>query len=542
MIPIPLLLFLLFFSLSHFCFASSDAQQQLIEQIHAADQLYAKGLATGLSDAEYDALKLRLLTLSPDKMAFEAKQALVVKDKVALSQPMGSLNKSYSDKGVLDFIKRQGAAALIIQPKLDGVAVELIYQAGRLQQAASRGDGELGRNLLPLMRLMATLPKSLPAHQRQVLRGELIAIPSCYQQFKEQYSSPRQLAAALANTHIDRFEPALLSKIACLDFYPYHWLNAPDANDKQALVRLRLWGFADMARLTLPVTAESLVMQANKLRVRHNLPSDGTVIKVAERALRGNNGQHLATPDWALAWKNYSPEVITQVLAIDWQVGRTGKITPVIVIEPRVINKRRVSKLMGHSQAWLNKNGINQGALISISLKGEAIAQFKRVLTVASAPVGIPEALRAQRKISLCLTAMPPCEQRFIKQIAFSLKKLGIKGMQEQKIERWLALLGISHWQQLFKLSKAQWQALLHEQSEFAMAQLDGIIQQANTQQLLHILAPKGLGKIKQQALASHYPDYRQLATLTQDELKQVPGIGDKLALELQKLFRSLDL
>jgi len=511
----------------------------LTQTLTAAQNAYQQGHDSGLSDSEYDGLKDYILELGCD-----SKPALVPvssQSTVALFAPMGSLHKVYEFEAARAFLHEKTNQKWIIQPKLDGVAIELLYSHGQLIQAATRGDGQVGQNVLALLRRIS-LPLKLPIDDIQVIRGELIASKVCYEAFSEHYSSQRLFVAALVNSNIQQSDDRQSKMLRCLHFYPYYWLNTNIESEVGTLQQLLSWGFADMLRLSLPVTANTLQLQAHELDGLHQLPVDGYVVKLDERTLRSQDSDSQYRPKWALAWKNSSPAVIAQILSIDWRLGRTGRLTPVLHIKELKINGRKITQLSGSSYAWLKKHNISQGALITVSLKGEVIAQMDDVLSSGGSELTIPKALLKASEPALCLQATEVCKDRFWQQIAYSLKKLGVKSLSNKKLRLWIYNLPLRSWQQIFSLTKQQWQPLLGAQTLATMQLLEEMQKNDDGLAILSLLGPRGLGKVKIKALIESFPKFSELSKANVQQLKSVHGIGKKQAKDLVTLLNLLKL
>lgn len=514
----------------------------LTQRLNSANRAYEQGMDTGLSDAQYDGLLAYKRSLTcPEGEGPESDETS--KAKISLYSPMGSLHKIYIAEQARNRLSHSQEQWLI-QPKFDGIAIELIYRDGRLSQAATRGNGLQGQNVLFLLSQVSNVPHSIPSERQEVVRGELLSLPSCHQNYATQYITTRQMAAALANTDIPLhgLDAEIVAKLTCLAFYPYEWLNSSVDSELKSLQVLHSWGFANMAALSLPVTVDSLLSQARALGALHPFDTDGYVLKIAKRSMRGIEVDARYRPSWAFAWKSQSPALVTKVKAIKWHIGRTGKITPVIHIEEVSIEGRRLKQLSAHSLSWMNQHRINQGALIAISLKGGAIAQVDSVILPSNQVSLIPKEMQNAAKPSLCLVNSKVCKLRFWQQIAYSLHKVSDAPLQEKAIKLWTEEQGLNSWLALFTLTKAQWLALSAENGLELYSAFAQIKKQGDSEQILTLLGPKGIGPTKIETLARAYPKFSQLQLATTAELFALKGIGPKRAAELQNLVSKINL
>lgn len=386
----------------------------LVRQIRHHDNLYFNRHHVEISDAEYDRLRDQLTRL-------QACFSWLVVPVYALAppppqdqgrvlcQPMGSLKKSRDEQGVRQFFQNAGALTVLCQPKIDGIAIELVYEQGRLVAAATRGNGRQGLDILDSVRQIPALGKTLAIPGRVVLQGELFARLDRLKGKLQGYVSARHYVAG----HISRKTPEPTA-LACLDFFPWLWPGAPVATDQEALNALARQGFTWPAQYTVVVRSVAQV-SAWRERLQHNasdLPFllDGIVLKLDSLAART---QRQASA-WALAWKFPPAATLTRVVAIDFTVGRTGRVTPVLQVSPRLIGQRRLAAVSLGSVQTLVGHDIAVGDQISIRLEGQATPVFGQVLSRPAQrcrPV-CPDSRRYSP--GSCLSLTPHCEQQFL--------------------------------------------------------------------------------------------------------------------------------
>jgi DNA ligase (NAD+) len=359
----------------------------LEQQIYWHRQVYYAGLTPPLHDAEFDALVDELALLSFCK-ASEL-------NRVGASQPdshqphrqaMLSLN-AVRDKAAADkFYAAHSDQPLIVQPKIDGMALELVYENGLLVAASSRGDGLRGQSLLALMLRTDAVSSVLPNQQDLIVHGELYVPEQMWRQ-RGKYVSSRHMTAGIASQH----EPAK-TDIMSLRFMPWRWVNSPYTDDRAALHALSLLGFADMSAFSHPIgraadiqywlgyysqlMAKQQEEHQQGLQQQEQILLDGIVIKISDLKMREEYGSSKHAPRWALAQKFVGARGKSMIIDITYSVGQSGRITPIVHLQPVVLAGRNISKVSGRSQPWLLQSQIAVGSHVEIELVGNATPQI----------------------------------------------------------------------------------------------------------------------------------------------------------------------
>lgn len=221
-----------------------------------------------------------------------------------------------------------GKSGLWVQPKLDGVAVTLVYQQGRLQQVISRGNGRHGQDWLPHAAAIAAIPKQLPRPLNAHLQGEL------YQklaQHTQSASSSHQARSSVAGwLNRNELNSGLGQQIG---LFVWEWPDGP-ANMEQRLKQLAELGFADSVHFSHPVQSLEDIRQWRMRWYNTALPfaTDGIVIRQGTRPAQQLT--HAYPPVWAVAWKYPLSQTVARINGIEFNIGRTGRITPVALLDP----------------------------------------------------------------------------------------------------------------------------------------------------------------------------------------------------------------
>ncbi len=386
--------------------------QKLSSEIKHHNVLYYEKNAPEISDAAYDRLfsELRILescfpalaaTNSPTRTVGMAVSG--VKSKIRHETPMLSLASATGPKAVEKLLQRisgkGSTAALLVQPKVDGLPVELVYQEGRLVSAATRGDGRFGQAVTERVRSIQGIPPQLTGSfpARVVVRGEVYVDLATSSSATPHYATPRHQAAGtlLAGTP----NPAL---VAALRFFPFELVQAQQCcgvlTDSAALRLLKSWGLPVRPELTTPAANLNGVRAIYQtiLAERQKLPfsADGIVVKVDELALRQRLGAGSREPRWAAAWKFPPATAVTTVREIRWQTGRTGRRTPVALLEPVSIGGIRVSRASLHTKSEVKRLGITAGDQVVVALVGDVIPQ---IITVVKDEIAVKSRDKAAR-------------------------------------------------------------------------------------------------------------------------------------------------
>ncbi len=404
---------------------------RLSDEVAHHDELYFNQNAPIISDSEYDALATRLKHWQACFPALEIKthfpQDPQSKYTVNHQARMGSLKKARSDEEVKHFLQRISGSEVLVQPKIDGIAVELVYENGQLTQASTRGNGETGVDILNHIRQIPLIPKTLPHLDNKtiILHGELFArLDKIAPSILKQYASARHMVAGQLN----RSEPEI-EAIKAFDFFPWHWINSPYSSDLQSIKTLATMGFPLPLKYTHKVSSYRDVKQLLQHYSAIKKPlflMDGIVIKAESNVLRNKLGWTDNAPTWAIALKFAPESAISEVEKIAFTIGRTGHITPVIQITPVVIKNRTITKVSLGSIQNLKKKNLAPGDQISILLKGSAIPVFGKVLFRPENRV-LPKLPDTNRYTPFtCLSISPGCEEQFTARLVWLIGKQGL--------------------------------------------------------------------------------------------------------------------
>ena len=373
--------------------------QQLREEIRKHDRLYYEEAAPIISDREYDRLYKELVDLEtqfPDLITPHSPtqrvggKPLKAFEQVSHVIPMLSLDNTYSEEEVKNFHARirrllpNEKIPVVIEPKVDGVAVSLIYENGRLRQAATRGDGNVGDNITQNIRTIRSVPERLRDAAPKLLevRGEVYMDRKGFEKLNDErkreglplFANPRNAAAG----SLKQLDPAIVAKRPLgVVFYGTGATEGLNVDvHSEIFPLLKKLGLPATERWWVAESVEEILDAIHELDgIRHNFvyQTDGAVVKVNSFAQRERLGFTAKSPRWAIAYKYAAERVETRLRDIVIQVGRTGILTPVAVLEPVLVSGSTVARATLHNEDEIKRKDIRVGDTVVIEKAGEVI-------------------------------------------------------------------------------------------------------------------------------------------------------------------------
>lgn len=413
------------------------------------DDYWSRG-ASAVSDDVYDRMSARLANW---QRCFNVTSA-----DIAPAMPGGNLNHPVAHTGVRKLADKwalqqwmRGKQDLWVQPKVDGVAVTLVYRNGRLAQAISRGNGLAGEEWTAKAQAIPAIPKTVTgALANSVLQGELYLRRKGHIQKQAGGLNARAKVAGAMMRHDN---PELLNDLA---LFVWAWPDGP-ATLAQRLVALKKAGFEEAHYYSAPVNSVQEVERLRQHWFTSPLPfvTDGVVVRTS--AEPAGKAWLPGQSDWVVAWKYEPVEEVAAVEDIQFAIGRTGKISVVALLEPVKLDDKRVQRVnIGSIQRWQALD-IAPGDHIAVTLAGQGIPRVERVVwrnLVRQSPTP-PQARFTPLS---CFYATPDCQQQFIARLSWlsSDKALELAGLSESG---WRTLHHAHHFEHLFS-----WLALTKEQ------------------------------------------------------------------------------
>lgn len=385
--------------------------ERLAVLIAEADAAYYQEDAPVLTDAEYDAARQRNLAIEarfPDLKREDSpsdRVGAVAHDgfaKAAHAAPMLSLDNAFADEDVSEFVARirrflglsEGeSVALTAEPKIDGLSLSLTYENGKLQRAATRGNGQVGEDVTANARTLDDIPLELAGKNWPdfiEIRGEVYMTHADFAALNDRegaagrktFANPRNAAAgSLRQLDID------ITKSRPLRFFAYAWAaeSAPfAATQSEAVSCLADWGFDTNTLMQRGETVDDLLATYRTIeqqRATLGYDIDGVVYKVDRLDWQQRLGFVSRAPRWAIAHKFPAEKATTRLESIDIQVGRTGSLTPVARLQPVTVGGVVVSNATLHNEDEIARLGVKPGDTVEIQRAGDVIPQVLRVVT-----------------------------------------------------------------------------------------------------------------------------------------------------------------
>ncbi|MDP9085065.1 MAG: NAD-dependent DNA ligase LigA [Pseudomonadota bacterium] len=536
-------------------------------------------------DAEYDRLmaELRavetahpeLLTPASPTQRVGAQPAAAfgaVKHRIA----MLSLENAFSAEEVRDFDRRvrerlqqEGPVRYSAEPKLDGLAISARYEKGVFVQGATRGDGATGEEITQNLRTIAALPLRVRAHKLpRVLevRGEVFMPLSGFNRFNKEamargektFVNPRNAAAG----SLRQLDPRMTAARP-LDLFIYG-VGAVEGGElppshSGMLQALRQWGFKICPQSTVVESVEGCLEYYRDIgTARSRLPYqiDGVVYKVDDLELQKRLGFVSRAPRWAVAHKFPAEEALTTVRDIEFQVGRTGALTPVARLEPAFVGGVTVSNATLHNMDELWRKDVRVGDTVVIRRAGDVIPEVARVMPErrikGAKPIempkvcpvcGSPVVRETDQAAARCTGGRICAAQRKeeIKHFA-SRRALDIQGLGDKLVEQLVDRDWVRTPADLFALQPAQL-ATLERMGEKSAQKLYEAIETAKSSsfaRFLYALGIRDVGEATALALAQQFREISALRNASEEDIQRVPDVGPIVAKHIAAYFHDM--
>ncbi|MFB9217472.1 NAD-dependent DNA ligase LigA [Vibrio sinaloensis] len=555
---------------------------QLRETLHYHGVKYYVEDSPEIPDAEYDRLMRELMELEsqhPDLMSLDSPSqrvggaALDGFGSVNHEIPMLSLDNAFDDAELESFNKRMADRipsakfdVFCCEPKLDGLAVSLLYENGVLVQAATRGDGTTGENITENVRTIKAIPLKLQGQgwpERIEVRGEVFMPKAGFDKLNEQalkkgekvFVNPRNAAAGSLRQLDSR-----ITATRPLSFYAYSVGVVQGAtlssSHYERFLQLKGWGLP-MCPETKRVSDldEVKAYYQDILQRREALPYeiDGVVIKVDDIALQEQLGFVARAPRWAIAYKFPAQEELTTLNDVEFQVGRTGAITPVAKLEPVFVGGVTVSNATLHNADEIERLSVMIGDTVVIRRAGDVIPQIVSVVVdrrpdsardivfPALCPVCQSQVERIEGEaVARCSGGLVCQAQRkeALKHFV-SRKALDVDGLGEKVIEQLVDREMVETPADLFKLSAGVITVLDRMGPKSAQNVVDALNQSKQTTlpRFLYSLGIREVGEATAANLAQHFKSLQAVTKATHEELIAVSDIGEIVASHITAFF-----
>lgn len=563
-----------------------NQMRQLVNQIKAYNHAYYVLDNPILEDSEYDQLRRQLVALEhqhPDLIQSDSPtnsvgdKPLPFFTQVTHTTPMLSLGNVFNFDDVKDFMRKvndrladaQQNPEYEVELKLDGLAVSIRYDNGILMQAVTRGDGQTGEDITQNVKTIRNIPHVLTFPNVQIptleVRGEVLMPKAGFAKLNREaesrgektFANPRNAAAG----SLRQLDPNI-AKSRPLAFFAYsvnQGLPSEIKTQSQALNWLKDLGFT-ISDIQVVKTAEELqAYYESVIEKRPNLPFeiDGTVIKVNELSLQNQLGFLSREPRWATAYKFPAETVMTRLNAIEWQVGRTGQLTPVGKLEPVNVGGVTVSNVTLHNIGEIERLDVRVGDMVSVHRAGDVIPKVTRVWTderppnvqvitlpthcpVCDSPVILPEGEALARCTGglFCPAQQTESLIHFVSRRAMDIDGLG---------ERWLISFFehglVKNVADIYDLKDHQNELItLEKLGEKSVQNMLNAIENSKSTTLprfIYALGIKNVGESTAQNLATQFGDLEPLMQASVKDLLQTPDVGGITAEAIVEFFNA---
>jgi len=534
-------------------------------------------------DAEYDRLLRQLQQLETDNPQLittdsptqrVGAQPLSAFGEVAHEVRMLSLDNAFDDTEMRDFerrikdrLKDDAELEFACEPKLDGIAVSLLYEDGLFVRGATRGDGQTGENITQNLRTVPSIPLKLMGSgwpQRLEVRGEVYMPKAGFEAFNEQalaknenpFVNPRNAAAGSLRQLDARITAKRPLEMCCYSVGVVAGGELP-VNHSDVLKQLHGWGFRINDQMAVVQSIEGCIAYYQSLQTRRDTlhyEIDGIVFKLNSLALQQQVGFVSRAPRWAVAYKFPAQEEITQLLDVEFQVGRTGAVTPVARLEPVFVGGVTVSNATLHNGDEIERLGVRCGDTVIVRRAGDVIPQIVQVVlderpensqTIefpTTCPVCDSDVIRAEGEaVARCTGGLYCAAQRkeAIKHFA-SRKAFDIEGLGDKLVDMLVDQQLINSIADLFHLEHAAVSGLERMGDKSAKNLLDALqkSKQTTLARFIYALGIREVGEATAASLANHFADLDALMQASEEQLLQVDDVGPIVARHLVHFFQ----
>lgn len=556
-----------------------DAHEKILSlrrELNEANLSYYRDHVSLMADVDFD-FKLRELAaledLHPEFFDAESPTLRVgvdLSDDFAKKDhlfPMLSISNVYGDEECSKFLADvqksfSKQVEFIVEPKIDGASLSLVYENRQFQYAVTRGDGQRGdlvsANARAIMDIPMVLPSSAPAVRLEV-RGEVYMSHKDFQflnaQLVEAGDAPMQNPRNCASGTLKLKDSREVSRRR-LRFFAYQILMENDLFDCQSAVLHALAEYGFVANDFLLCTKEEEVLQfcqdygARRSELAHDI--DGMVIKVNDFEQRKQLGFTAKSPRWAAAYKFAAEQAETVLESVELQVGRTGVITPVANLSPVSLCGTTVKRATLHNFDEIARLDLHLGDRVVVEKGGEIIPKIVEVLIdqrpASALPVSVPETcpscssqlLKKEGEVALrcdnisCPDQLQRWCEHFVSRTALNIESIGPALIEQliesQKIRQPLDLFDLSQ-EDLLSLER------MGEKSAQNVLESLKLALRNTSDKLLHALGIPMVGRTVAQNLMKEFADLNELARASAEELKKMDGISDKIASSIVGYF-----
>ena len=548
----------------------TEQMRPIVDRLNAAARAYYYSAEPIMSDKDYDALYDELVRLEkesgvtlPDSPTHRVgAEALTAFEPHTHISRLWSMDKVQSIEALDEWIKRTEKLAgrtdltYYVEYKFDGLTLNLTYRDGVLVQAATRGNGVTGEAILPQARTIRTVPLTIPYKGLLEVQGECIMRLSALEKYNATATEPLKNARNAAAGAIRNLDPAVTaSRKLDAFFYQVGTIDNPPYDDQPGMLDfLHQYGFPVSEYLGRPHDRESLIACIKEIEAARptlDYLIDGVLIKVGDFALRDQMGYTDRFPRWAVAYKFEAEETTTTLNEVTWELGRTGKLTPLAHVEPVDFYGVTVRKATLNNFGDIQRKRVAIGAQVWIRRSNDVIPEIMgRVgdeVTAGETPIVPPThcpacgSILVERGAHLFCLNRATCRPQAIARMSHfaSREAMDIEGLSEKTIAQLYDQMNIRDCADLYQITLEEaltLEGFKQRKAEKLLSALDKS-KHCTLDAFLHAIGIPNVGRKTARDLANTFGSLQKLREATLEQLIAIPDVGDIVAQSVIEFF-----
>lgn len=538
--------------------------KKLVEKINKASYAYYSEDNPTISDKEWDALYDELLKIEketgvvlPDSPSRKVGGEIISEfQKHTHLAPLYSLEKVQSKEELLSWFKKQDDDnTYSLEYKFDGLSLNLTYDKGCLVQASTRGNGKIGESVLEQAKTIREIPILIPYKGKFEIQGECIMKLSVFNEYNksadEVLKNPRNAAAGA----IRNLDPKVTAaRKLSIYFYEIGYIEGKEFENQREMLDFMKENRFPLSPFYYETSSKddilSMLDKIEKERAELDFLIDGAVIKICDKYKRNSLGYTDKHPRWAIAYKFKAEEATTRLLNVSWEVGRTGKLTPIAVLEPVDFYGVTVKRATLNNSYDITRKGVYINDRVWIRRSNDVIPE---ILGVAeryedSKPIEVPRicpscGFKLVERGAHIFCENPDCKQQVIAKIAHFVSKpsMNIDGLSIKTIELLVEKNLINSFSDIYKLKAEDLISLPSFQSK----KIDNLITSINKSKncslaaFINAIGIPNVGKVIANDLANKFKSLDNIIAASFDELISIDEIGEQIANSIFEYFRN---
>lgn len=556
--------------------------EEMREKIKMYSDYYYTNNSSLISDVEFDKMLAQLKKLeeeypqyadsqSPTQVVGATDLKSTKFQKVTHKRPMLSLSNTYNEGEIKDFTTRvkkllpkDTKVEYALELKLDGLSISVQYEKGKLVKAVTRGDGQIGEDVTENIIQIESLPKTLKEEVDMEIRGEVVLPISRFEALNEKrlengedvFANPRNAASGT----LRQLDSSIIKERG-LDAYFYFLIDAGKMGFKshsESLAYLSSLGIKTTGICEVCKTASELMKRIDywgEKREELDYETDGMVIKVDNIDLWDELGTTTKSPRWAIAFKFPAKQVTTKITGVTWQVGRTGKITPVAELDEVELSGSRVKRASLHNFQEIERKSIKIGDTVFIEKAAEIIPQVitsvkelrdgseTEIVEPTHCPICNTKVVREEGQVDI-KCPNPQCPGKIEGELIYFVSRdaMNIAGFGSKIVENMLKLGFVKNIVDIYSLKEHREELeKLEKMGKRSVDKLLTAIEDSKKREYSKVLCALGIpyvGKTSAKLLAKETKNIDRLMDMSVEELMGIEGIGDKMAQAIYDFVR----